>query len=194
MRFLLHEIPNLRPGSIASRPSKTCKSPYVADVITQDNGSALMVHTPSLGCCGLVEKGSMVYISEIKCSKKRSPQTKPTCSHRAELASIQEGNHIQIIGVSPKLAETIAENALIANCIQGLTLRDPYSYTRETTMLSSRFDFAGVCKSGQEIRDGNKECSASRLCRRPEKRKTKVRQHCKKYEIHRKDFIFSRRI
>jgi len=151
MRFLLHEIPNLRPGSIASRPSKTCKSPYVADVITQDNGSALMVHTPSLGCCGLVEKGSMVYISEIKCSKKRSPQTKPTCSHRAELASIQEGNHIQIIGVSPKLAETIAENALIANCIQGLTLRDPYSYTRETTMLSSRFDFAGVCKSGQEF-------------------------------------------
>ena len=58
MNILLHEIPTIQPAYIKSRPSKICKTPYVADA-TIDNVD-IMLHTPSLGCCGLVEKESSV--------------------------------------------------------------------------------------------------------------------------------------
>ena len=39
-------------GTIVKRPSKHCKSPYVADVVLE-NGEEVIAHAPSLGCCGL---------------------------------------------------------------------------------------------------------------------------------------------
>ena len=48
-------------GTILKRPSKHCKSPYVADVLLED-GSEIIAHAPSLGCCGLCEKDSTVYM------------------------------------------------------------------------------------------------------------------------------------
>ena len=131
MKIILHELYNVQQANIIARPSKTCKTPYVADAVLDRHmtlASDIMVHTPSLGCCGLVEKGTTIIVSTIY-TKNKSRAEKLTCTHRAELACVYENNHLGIIGVNPALAECIAENALIANCIRNLTLQTPYSYS-----------------------------------------------------------------
>lgn len=52
----LHTLPGpLVYGTVVSRPSKTNKSPYLADVELDDGkGTIVMAHTPGLGCGGLV--------------------------------------------------------------------------------------------------------------------------------------------
>ena len=58
-------------AKVVKRPSKNCKTPYVADIIlntddvnTEDVNTEFLGHTPCLGCCGLVEKECEV-ITEI---------------------------------------------------------------------------------------------------------------------------------
>jgi len=156
LKIVLHQLNDPQIGMLTSRPSKICKSPYVGDVQINNNDKTPLVHTPSLGCCGLVEKNCSIVMTEIDISKKKPKLNqegvvKPTCVFRAELAYVREGPHTQLVGVNPALAETIAENAIITNCIQGLTLRDPYSYSRQTTYLNSRFDFSGITKEGEDF-------------------------------------------
>lgn len=150
MKIILHQLPPLQLGEIISRPSKICKTPYVADVTCSNFEDPLMVHTPSLGCCGMVEKSSQILMSTIQNVRPR-PDGKPRCSHRAELAYFDEREEKQIVAVNPALAEYVAESALYLNCINNLTLKDPYSYSRQTTYMNSRFDFSGTCKDGREF-------------------------------------------
>jgi hypothetical protein len=70
MKIVLHELPELVAGVIINRPSKNIKSPYVADILLLDGSYKLVLgHTASLGCCGLAEKGSVVYMT--KASEKK---------------------------------------------------------------------------------------------------------------------------
>ena len=55
-------IPFPKELTIKKRPSSICKSPYVADA----NETEELLHTPSLGCFGLVEANSKVICSEKK--------------------------------------------------------------------------------------------------------------------------------
>ena len=56
--MFLYKLPNAYEACVAKRPSKTSKTPYVADIILKDDdtNTEYMAHTASLGCCGLVEK------------------------------------------------------------------------------------------------------------------------------------------
>ncbi len=141
--FVLYQIPDPVKGTITKRPSLHCKTPYMADV-TLDSESAeeVLAHTPSLGCCGLAEKESNVILSKIESKTAKS-------SHRVELSIHQEGLHQEIVGINPKLSETIAERCLQENCIAGL--HNIQSYKREVTLLNSRFDFVGVDDQGREF-------------------------------------------
>jgi len=132
---------------VVSRPSKVCKTPYVADIELND-GTIVQAHCASLGCCGLCEKDCYVYASPIK---SNCPQSKSkVCSYKIYLASFSEEKVIngimvmnkQLIGIDPKLAETLVENALIKNHLK--TLTNIKSYKREVKLLNSRFDFVGV--------------------------------------------------
>lgn len=143
MRIILHDLTNVSCGDVVKRPSKICKTPYVADIIVGDVET--LGHTPSLGCCGLVESGSSVVMSKVV-------NTKNKCSHRIDLSIYRESAFPEreiVIGVNPKLGETLVETALRANCILGL--KNIQSYQREVTYLSSRFDFHGVDESGREF-------------------------------------------
>ena len=116
---------------IVKRPSAKCKTPYVADIII-DNSESL-AHSPSLGCCGLAEKGCHVLVSSLPVTKKTQ-----VCSYRIELAI----DNNTCIGINPKLAEIVAEKALVNNLISCLT--NVTSYKREVKILNSRFDFYGI--------------------------------------------------
>ena len=145
--MLLLKLNDLIKVKIISRPSKICKTPYVADIELPD-GSIVQAHCASLGCCGLCEKDCYVYASPIL---SNCPQSKSkVCSYKIYLSQIYEEKiincekHIndQIIGVDPKLAETLVENALTSNCFT--SLKNIKKYRREAALGNSRFDFIGI--------------------------------------------------
>jgi DNA-binding sugar fermentation-stimulating protein len=143
---VLYQIPEAVSGTIIKRPSLVCRSPYMADAViySESGGTAnqILAHTPSLGCCGLAEKERDVILSKIESATAKS-------SHRVELAIHTEGDNQEIVGINPKLSETIAERCLQENCIDNLM--NIRSYKREVTFLNSRFDFAGVDETGREF-------------------------------------------
>ena len=145
--MLLLKLNDLIKVKIISRPSKVCKTPYVADIELPD-GTIVQAHTASLGCCGLCEKDCYVYASPIL---SNCPQSKSkVCSYKVYLTQIYEEKIInsekyindQIIGIDPKLAETLVEKALINNCFP--TLQNIKKHRREVVLGNSRFDFAGI--------------------------------------------------
>jgi DNA-binding sugar fermentation-stimulating protein len=149
---MLHKLNDLLLVKVVSRPSKVCKTPYVADIELTD-GSIVQAHCASLGCCGLCEKDCYVYASPIKsnCAQSKSK----VCSYKIYLAYFYEEKVIanvlatnkQLIGIDPKLAETLVENALTQNCLK--TLTNIRTYKREVCLLDSRFDFAGIDGGGK---------------------------------------------
>ena len=149
---MLHKLNDLVYVKVVSRPSKVCKTPYVAD-IELDNGSIVQAHCASLGCCGLCEKDCYVYASPMKSNCVQSKSK--VCSYKIYLSNFYEEKVIsgqiytnnQLIGIDPKLAETLVENALTKNCLK--TLSNIKSYKREVCLLNSRFDFAGIDESGK---------------------------------------------
>jgi DNA-binding sugar fermentation-stimulating protein len=144
--MLVIKIDNLVEGTIVKRPSKLVRSPYVADVIINNN--EILAHTASLGCCGLCETGSSILFAPMKSKKPDSDPKK--CVYSAQLSIINEKNNEIIIGIHPKLAELLVENCLTKNYLS--ILKDVKKYKRETTIfvenkVDSRFDFTGIDKN-----------------------------------------------
>lgn len=168
--MLLHQINNIIEGTVVKRPSKFIKTPYVADIeINIENShfvEDILGHTPSLGCCGLVDTGAKVLLSESESDKAK-------CSHTVQLSisnnNANNNNNKQIIiGVNPKLAEIITENALKNNCLSKLL--NIKSYKREKTIyipgkVDSRFDFSGIDENGipflMEVKTVPLSCSSN---------------------------------
>lgn len=130
---------NLVQVDIIKRPSSSCKTPYVADILINDEPH--MAHCPALGCCGLSDKGSTVIVSPIKDKKEHSK-----CTYRVELAIIEERNRKMIIGINPKIAESIMYRMLETKVCPFLEVQD---FKREKTLLNSRFDFMGTDTDGR---------------------------------------------
>ena len=146
--MLLHQLTNVIEGVVIKRPSKYIKTPYVADIEVNIDDSNftedILGHTPSLGCCGLVDTGATVLLTE-------SINDKSKCSHTVQLSIINSTNKQLIVGVNPKLAEILAESALKNNCLSRLL--NIKSYKKETTVyiegkVDSRFDFSGIDENG----------------------------------------------
>lgn len=133
------EINNPYYGSIIKRPSVVSKTPYVADILINDNVTCC--HTPSLGCCGLAEAGSNIIMSKLQSGR--------ISEYRAELSVHSEEDNTVVVGINPKLSETIAEICLQNGLINGL--EEIYEYGREKTYMNSRFDFAGIDKDEREF-------------------------------------------
>jgi len=119
---------------IEKRPSVRIKSPYVADATTND-GEKVLIHTPSLGCCGLANKGATVLCSETKGTK---------CDYRAELSLHKPTN--TWVAVNPKLSERVIDELMTNNTLY--YLKNLKWHRREKTILNSRFDFVGVDGDG----------------------------------------------
>jgi DNA-binding sugar fermentation-stimulating protein len=160
---LLLKLDNLIEGKIIKRPSKFIKSPYVADILINNENEIkeqetnILGHCASLGCCGLADNGADVLIQKIdKCiknskNKKKAIESKEEhklkCSYRVYLSIFREKNQEIIIGIYPKLAEELTESALRQKLFP--QLQNIKSYKRETSIyienkVDSRFDFTGV--------------------------------------------------
>lgn len=135
---MLHKLENPVVTTIVKRPSAVCKTPYVADICV--SGENVLAHCPALGCSGLSENGSTVLLCPMK-----SKNTK--CSYSVELAIFEEKGKQTIVGINPKMAETIVSKSLENNYVG--FLKDQTDTKREVKYLNSRFDFTGVDKNGR---------------------------------------------
>jgi DNA-binding sugar fermentation-stimulating protein len=90
--------------------------------------------------------------SKKKTNNKNDNSTdKLKCEYRVYLSIFKERGNEMIIGIHPKLAEDLTENALKNNMLSRLL--NVQRYKRETTIyvegkVDSRFDFSGVDKNG----------------------------------------------
>ena len=146
---MLLEINNLIEGTITKRPSKVIKSPYVADVIPLNQSTEILAHSASLGCCGLADAGATILMTTMPIPKNKN--TKQKCQYRIYISVFTEKNKEIIVGIHPKLAENLTENALKLNYLS--KLQNIKSFRRETTIfvegkVDSRFDFTGIDKNG----------------------------------------------
>lgn len=150
--LLLMKLDDLVEGQVVKRPSQHIKSPYVADValneflLSDPDCGMVLAHTPALGCCGLADISSCVLMAPAKNKDNK-------CSHTIYLSKIIDSNDNNcIVGIHPKLAENLVENALNSNLLSKLQFVK--QYRKETTItnanacISSRFDFTGIDKDG----------------------------------------------
>ena len=136
--IVLYTLPELYKAKIIKRPSSQIKSPYVSDIILCDSNdeTIYLAHCPSLGCCGLCETDSIVYVS-----KNNNPKAK--CDYIIQQAYYNEPikNKSVIIGTAPKLAEKMVHNALVNNYFLDFKTKTVQS---EKCFKNSRFDFCGT--------------------------------------------------
>ena len=136
----LLQLQNTQKAFIIKRPSSISKTPYVADIITE-NDYTTCCHTPSLGCCGMADAGSTVITTPIKSKKCIS-------EYRAELSIFSDDKGSIVVGINPKLAEDIAQKCLENNLFQHFKVQ---SFGSQKTYMNSRFDYAGIDNNGKEF-------------------------------------------
>ena len=146
---MLLKINNLVEGSIIKRPSKMIKTPYVADVLPLNESTEILAHTAALGCCGLADIGATILMTSMPIPKSKNNKQK--CQYRIYLSVLTEKNSEIIVGIHPKLAEDLTENALKLNYLS--KLQNVKTFRRETTIfvegkVDSRFDFSGIDENG----------------------------------------------
>ncbi len=133
-------------GIIQKRPSKIVKSPYVADICiseTVDETTEYLAHSPALGCCGISEAGCNVVMEKMSGKGEEDIQDNK-CKYRIVLSVISPNI---IVGIYPKYAEHMVENAINANLFS--ILQNVKKYRREFTLkiddtVDSKFDFVGL--------------------------------------------------
>ena len=82
---MLMKLESLVKGTVLKRPSASIKSPYVADVLL-DDGRSVLAHSAALGCCGLSDKGAIIWLQELPVKKGADAK----CSHRVCLSTLYD--------------------------------------------------------------------------------------------------------
>jgi sugar fermentation stimulation protein A len=101
---MLHTLPSLQRAEVIHRPSKSIKSPYVADIKLAD-GTIALCHTPGLGCCGLVAPNRIIYVSKATGAKAKTAYT-------AQLSESADNTGIYYVGIHPMISQTVAGKLL----------------------------------------------------------------------------------
>ncbi len=137
-RKIVYSLPN--PSdlvSIVARPSKQIKSPYCADII-KDN-SPYIAHTPSLGCCKLVDAGCQVFVQE------RTENTAKT-----QYAVYGTYVHDKItVGVHPMVANPMMKEILRKHMDE--EWKDIVVIETEVVYKDSRIDFCVKRANGRKV-------------------------------------------
>jgi len=148
----IYELPPIFKAKVINRPSKSCKSPYLADirVITPIKkgkilfnvlGNEIMAHSPSLGCAGLVASSKKVYVIKNKNEKAKS-------KYSIYMAEVEEYNKKIVVGVNPNITNAIFESMLKSSIFPAFK---DYNIKREHTIGNSRIDFFLTHESKQKI-------------------------------------------
>jgi sugar fermentation stimulation protein A len=151
MELYKHKTP-LRRVIVVKRPSASIKSPYVADVMLED-GTTALCHTPGLGCCGLVEAGRVIYVTESSGSAKTA--------WTAQLAECEDSEGKYYVGIHPMVSQAAARGLL--------PLIDTTAVWKSevTVAEGTRLDYVGERPDGQQVYVEIKTAMVSMLCDKP---------------------------
>jgi sugar fermentation stimulation protein A len=133
---MLYSFPPLSFAHIVKRPSAVIKSPYVADS-RDDDGATALIHTPGLGCCGLVEAGRRILVSRSSSAAKTQ--------YTAQIAECSDSEGAYYVGIHPMVSQA---------CARGLLDRidSTVSWASEVTVHEgTRLDFVGTRSDGKKI-------------------------------------------
>ena len=123
--------------TIVNRPSKVCKSPYVAD-ITIDSVE-ICAHSPSLGCSGLANKDRKVLVAP-----KTNASETSVCKYSVDFG-LDNG---EIVAMNPKLSEKVVKAILEKKLF---TILKPREFKPEQKIGNSRFDFVGKDENNKKF-------------------------------------------
>ena len=128
---MIYSLPPLTKATVINRPSKTIKSPYVADIKLED-GTEALCHSPGLGCSGLVSKGKIIYVSEATNKNAKTAYT-------TQIAESEQ----TLIGIHPMVSQHVASKLL--NKIADLKWKSEVAIDKHT-----RLDYVGTSPSGKK--------------------------------------------
>jgi DNA-binding sugar fermentation-stimulating protein len=148
----IHTFPSLYRVEVLHRPSKSIKSPYVADIRLED-GSQALCHTPGLGCCGLVATGKYIYVS-----KAANPNAKT--AYTAQIAECTDAEGTYYVGIHPMVSQAMAAK-LLDKIHPTATWKSEVKVDTHT-----RLDFVGTTAEGKKIYVEVKNAMIS-LCAHP---------------------------
>lgn len=146
----IYTLPKLYKAQVLSRPSKICKSPYLADVKIFDEENNIieenvMAHSPALGCCGLISKDSVVLCTKSESVKAKSKYV----IHHVIQKSLDSESKDSVIGVNPMLANPIVKSLLLNNKIT--EFQNIKDLKAEITVEDSRFDYTFLNEEGKRV-------------------------------------------
>lgn len=132
----------LREAVVVARPSKVVKTPYVADIQFPGEEKVYQAHAPSLGCSGLVDVGSHVYVHG-KEPKEGGAKT----THTIYGTTVHGGFRV---GVNPMVANRMVRKIIeLGLAAEWRTLGDGVaSIQAEVTAGDSRVDLRVTHKDG----------------------------------------------
>ena len=131
----VHVIPDIIEGIIIARPSKIIKSPYVADV--KIAGEEKLAHCPSLGLCGMIVPGSLVFMSLNQTKTKTDYKVHAVLVNERESKTEFTPSGDVIVGCDPILSNKIGKKLFFdhVDYFHPIT-----SHKQEFTFKESRFD------------------------------------------------------
>jgi sugar fermentation stimulation protein A len=133
---MLHTLPLLQKATVVNRPSKTIKSPYVAD-IQLENGTMALCHTPGLGCSGLVSTGRQIYVS-------KAANTNAKTAYTAQVSESTDEEGTYYVGIHPMVSQMVASK-LLDKIATEVTWRSEVAINEHT-----RLDFVGTGPTGKK--------------------------------------------
>jgi DNA-binding sugar fermentation-stimulating protein len=141
----IYNLPKLYKALVLARPSKVCKSPYLADVkVFDEEGNVVeenvMAHSPALGCCGLISKDAYVMCTKSESAKAKSKYV---------IHHVVQDSKDSVIGVNPMLANPIVKSLLLKNEIA--EFQNISELKTEITVDESRFDFTFLNQEGKRV-------------------------------------------
>ena len=136
---MLYTIPGqLVRATVVKRPSSSIKSPYVADIVFED-GRIALCHTPSLGCCGLVERDRIVYVVAAKDGSKSKT------AYTVQIAECSDSEGIYYVGIHPMISQH-ASRVLLQEISTVATWKSEVKINTET-----RIDYVGTLPNNKKI-------------------------------------------
>ena len=133
----IHQFPTLYRAEVIHRPSKSIKSPYVADIRLED-GTHALCHTPGLGCCGMVATGKYIYVV-----KAANPNAKT--AYTAQMAECTDSEGTYYVGIHPMVSQAMAAKLL--------DKISPTAVWKSEVKIDThtRLDFMGTTPEGKKI-------------------------------------------
>jgi len=134
--MLIHTISNIVEGFIIQRPSKKIKSPYVADVMV--GNEEYLAHCPSLGLCGMITKGSLVFMTESSTNTKTDFKIHCVLVQEEDAKTEYSPNGSVLVGCDPILSNKIGKTLFLSKNFP--YFNDYSEHKQEYKWGNSRFD------------------------------------------------------